>query len=57
MIDAGAGITLSILRWWNFQTVKPLNIRADFPIFINRLPATEKDYLKFRWMIGINRAF
>lgn len=57
MVDAGAGISLSILKWWNFQTVKPLTIRADFPFFINRLPATQKDYLQFRWVIGVNRAF
>ena len=35
----------------------PLTIRADFPVFINRLPYAEKDYFQFRWMIVINRAF
>jgi aminopeptidase N len=55
--DAGAGLALTIQRWWKFQTIKPLTIRADFPAFINRLPYSEKDYLQFRWMIGVNRAF
>lgn len=57
MADAGAGIALTIQRWWKLQTVKPLTIRADFPVFINRLPYAEKDYFQFRWMIGVNRAF
>ena len=57
MADAGLGIELTIRRWWKLQTVKPLSIRADFPVFINRLPYAEKDYLQFRWMIGVNRAF
>ena len=25
--------------------------------FINRLPYAEKDYVQFRWMIGVNKAF
>jgi hypothetical protein len=57
MADAGAGIALTIQRWWKLQTVKPLTIRADFPFFINRLPYAENDYFQFRWMIGVNRAF
>ncbi|MCD6066603.1 MAG: hypothetical protein K0S33_1429 [Bacteroidetes bacterium] len=57
MADAGAGLAVTIQRWWKLQTVKPLTIRADFPVFINRLPYAEKDYLQFRWMIGVNRAF
>jgi hypothetical protein len=57
MADAGAGLALTIQRWWKLQTVKPLTIRADFPVFINRLPYAENDYLQFRWMIGVNRAF
>lgn len=57
MLDAGAGFALTIQRWWKLQTIKPLTIRCDFPVFINRLPAAEKDYFQFRWMIGINRAF
>jgi hypothetical protein len=57
MADAGAGLTFSILRWWKLSDLKPLNIRFDMPFFISRLPFAEKDYVQFRWMIGINRAF
>lgn len=55
--DAGAGISLTILRWWKLYNVKPLTVRFDCPFFVNRLPFAEKDYVQFRWMIGINRAF
>jgi len=57
IVDAGAGITLNINRWWKLYNVKPLVIRFDVPFFVNRLPYAEEDYLQFRWMLGINRAF
>jgi hypothetical protein len=57
MVDAGAGAALTINKWWKLQNIKPLTIRADFPVFLNRLPYVEKDYLQFRWMIGVSRAF
>lgn len=57
MADAGAGVAVTIQKWWKLQTVKPLTIRFDSPFFINRLPYEEKDYFQFRWMIGVNRAF
>jgi len=57
MADAGAGIALNIFRWGQLQGLKPLVIRFDVPLFINRLPYAEKDYVQMRWMIGINRAF
>jgi hypothetical protein len=37
--------------------VKPLTIRFDMPLFLSRTPALEPDYVKFRWVLGINRAF
>ena len=57
MVDAGVGTTLSIVRWGSLTNIKPLTIRFDMPLFINRLPYAEKDYFQFRWMIGINKAF
>ena len=57
MADAGVGTTVTIQKWWKLQNIKPLTIRADFPLFINRLPYAEKDYFQFRWMIGVSRAF
>ncbi len=57
LVDAGVGTTLSIVRWGQLVNIKPLTIRFDMPFFINRLPYAEKDYIQFRWMIGINKAF
>ena len=57
LVDAGIGTTLSIVRWGKLYNIKPLTIRFDVPFFINRLPFAENDYLQFRWMIGINKAF
>jgi len=57
MFDAGVGTTLSIVRWGPLYNIKPLTIRFDVPFFINRLPFEENDYVQFRWMIGINKAF
>lgn len=57
MADAGIGATFSVVKWWKLYNVKPLTIRFDMPLFINRLPYAEADYFQFRWMLGINRAF
>lgn len=57
MLDAGAGITLNVMRYGPLSGIKPLTIRFDCPFFINRLPFAEKDYFQFRWMFGINRSF
>ncbi|MGE0569304.1 MAG: M1 family aminopeptidase, partial [Bacteroidia bacterium] len=57
MADAGAGISLNINRWGKLSYLEPLVIRFDVPAFITRLPNEENDYVQFRWMIGINRAF
>lgn len=55
--DAGVGTALTIRRWGVLQTVKPLTIRFDMPVFLSRTPALDPDYVKFRWVLGINRAF
>lgn len=55
--DAGVGTALTIKKWGALQTVHPLTIRFDMPFFLNRIPATETEYFKFRWQVGISRAF
>ena len=55
--DAGVGATLTIKKWGSLQKVEPLVIRFDMPMFLNRIPAIETDYIKFRWLLGISRAF
>jgi aminopeptidase N len=55
--DAGIGTALTIKKWGALQTVHPLTIRFDMPFFLNRIPATENEYFKFRWLVGVSRAF
>lgn len=55
--DAGVGTALTIQRWGPLQNIKPLVIRFDMPLFLNRIPATDSDYFQFRWILAVNRAF
>jgi hypothetical protein len=57
LADAGLGTTINVVRWGKLYNIKPLTVRIDLPLFINRLPYAEKNYFQFRWMIGINKAF
>jgi aminopeptidase N len=54
--DAGIGFTYTLRNFGPLETVKPLVIRFDMPLFLNRAPATDEDFLQMRWIIGINRA-
>lgn len=56
-IDAGVGTALTIKRFAFLQTVNPLTIRFDMPLFLNKTPATDKDFFQFRFVVGISRAF
>ncbi|HXC04332.1 MAG TPA: M1 family aminopeptidase, partial [Bacteroidia bacterium] len=55
--DAGIGTALTIKRWGALQTVSPLTIRFDIPLFLNATPAASPDYVQFRWVVGISRSF
>ncbi|RYD57431.1 MAG: M1 family peptidase [Sphingobacteriales bacterium] len=55
--DAGLGTAMTIKKWWIFDKARPLTVRFDMPVFINRPPALDPDYLKFRWVLGVNRTF
>ena len=54
--DAGVGTALTIKSWGPLQMVKPLTIRLDMPIILNRPPAGE-EFIEFRWIVGLNRTF
>ena len=56
-MDAGIGTILKIKGFRPLNTVKPINVRIDFPLFLNKIPNIEEDYFKFRWVIGLNRSF
>jgi len=56
-VDAGAGMAFTIKNWGVFEKAKPLTIRIDFPVFINRPPYNNPQYATLRYVVGINRAF
>jgi len=55
--DAGIGITATIKKFFSLQTVKPFTIRCDFPLWLNRPPAEEGEFIKFRYVVGVGRSF
>ena len=55
--DAGIGFTYTISNFEPLEAVRPLVIRFDMPLFLNRPPASDEDFFQMRWLIGINRAF
>ena len=55
--DAGAGVALTIKKWGFLQDIKPLTFRFDVPFAISSTPNGDQQYVKFRWVLGINRAF
>mgnify|MGYP000427511866 CR=1 FL=1 len=55
--DAGLGVSITIKKWGALDKVKPLTVRFDMPLFLNRTPALDPEPWAFRWMLGISRAF
>ena len=55
--DAGLGLAFTIKKFGVLQSVNPLTIRFDFPFFLNSIPPTEKNYIQYRFIVGVNRAF
>jgi aminopeptidase N len=55
-MDAGLGTAWTIKRWGKLDAIKPITIRFDMPLFLNRPPFGES-YFKFRWVLGVSRSF
>jgi hypothetical protein len=55
--DAGAGISLTIYKWWVLDKTEPLTIRFDSPFYLSNAPFVEAQNFKFRWLIGIEKSF
>jgi len=53
--DMGIGFTYLFKNFGSLENIKPILIRFDMPLFLNRAPATDKDFIQMRWLIGINR--
>jgi len=56
-VDAGVGCAFTIKNWGVFEKAKPLTLRIDFPIFLNRPPYSNDQYATVRYVLGVNRAF
>ena len=55
-LDAGVGTALTI-SGGRYSGMRPLVLRFDLPLILNRLPVGETDYLALRYVIGVSRAF
>ncbi len=56
-VDAGVGMAFTIKNFGVFEKAKPLTIRFDIPLFLNRPQYNNPVYSTFRYVVGINRAF
>jgi len=52
-----AGVGTAVTYKFGPLNVKPLTIRFDIPLFLNSTPFISTDYVQYRYVIGINRAF
>jgi aminopeptidase N len=56
-VDAGVGVAFTIKSWGVFEKARPLTLRFDVPVFINRPPYANPQYATFRYVVGVNRTF
>lgn len=57
LVDAGAGIALTIKKWGILDDPKPLTIRFDMPFYLSQPLSGETQNTAFRWVVGIGRCF
>ena len=56
-VDAGIGAAFTIRKWGVFDKAKPLTIRFDMPLFLNRPPFANPQYFNLRYVVGVSRCF
>jgi aminopeptidase N len=56
-VDAGLGFAFTVKNWGIFEKARPLTIRLDLPVFLNRPPYGNDQYATLRYVVGVNRAF
>ncbi len=55
--DGGVGFAFTIKKWPVIDKARPLTIRIDIPVFINRPPYANSQYTTFRYVVGVSRTF
>jgi aminopeptidase N len=55
--DAGVGAAFTIKKWGPLNMERPLTFRLDMPLLLTNTPDVSPDFLQFRWLVGVNRAF
>jgi aminopeptidase N len=56
-MDAGIGTAWTIKKFGPFEKVPPFTIRFDMPLFLSAPPFAKPDFVSFRWILGVSRAF
>lgn len=56
-LDAGFGSTFTIKKWGILEKPAPFVFRFDMPLYLSHAPFAEGKNVKFRWIIGVGRAF
>lgn len=56
-MDAGIGSAFTWSWFGALDNIKPITLRVDLPLFLNRPPYTEPEYIDFRYVIGVSKAF
>lgn len=57
LADAGFGVALTVKRWGNLYQAKPFTLRFDMPLWLSEKPVLDNSNFKFRWVLGVSRAF
>ncbi len=55
--SGGVGTALTIKKFGPLETVQPLTLRFDVPLFLNSIPFVDQNYVQYRWIVGVSRAF
>lgn len=56
-MDAGLGTAFTIKKLGPFEKFQPFTVRFDMPFFISSPPNAKPDFVSWRWVVGVNRAF
>jgi len=56
-MDAGLGTAFTLKKLGPLEKFQPLTFRFDMPFLLSSPPYAKPDFVSWRWVIGVNRAF